>query len=494
MTEEEVDFFTCSNHNNNDDDDFFYGSSEVIIDNIQKVYMSEDLAKSSDFFLAEGKDQDDCRSSSHFNEDRSSDELKPGSIQFEVDTPEIVYPLLSNDIVQELKNSEEKHDKDFITNIDSNFDYDITFRSNSYDEAKKHQKSSNENLKPVINPFGSYGKRKITSPVINPFCSNSAVKENDREIQNNGSNSDDGSHFDYDATFPSFDESKNSIKGSEDIIPPVVNPFIAFGKREITTPVINPFNPSNNVSPSIAKVFYTVNEYNKIAVDDAIGAMNYTRDSTPSHDVFSVCPPDSPDSPIDASPTGSVVDANEVPAEDAFIAHYYGSDKPNDPSFGDGAWAEDFEMDGNDFDFDDIINNVSANLGNNFNRSSFSAINSPAFLPEPVANIPYEGSVPKESECSNIDNSTSNSTRGQSRTAPQTGASRSAKVVPRSSSKVEPASKKPAAKTPQSAPKVGSQNLSAKKLNSLLTEMQVYLYYRDPTLTINQLTLNVISK
>ena len=110
---------------------------EVIIDNIQKVYMSEDLAKSSDFFLAEGKDQDDCRSSSHFNEDRSSDELKPGSIQFEVDTPEIVYPLLSNDIVQELKNSEEKLDKDFITNIDSNFDYDITFRSNSYDETSE---------------------------------------------------------------------------------------------------------------------------------------------------------------------------------------------------------------------------------------------------------------------------------------------------------------------------------------------------------------------
>jgi hypothetical protein len=278
-------------------------------------------------------------------------------------------------------------------------------------------------------------------------------------MQNNGSNSDDGSHFDYDATFPSSDESKNSIKGLDDIIPPVVNPFIAFGKREITTPVINPFNPSNNVSPSIAKVFYTVNEYNKVIADDA---------STPSHDVFSVCPPDSPDSPI-ASPTGSVVHGDEIPADDAFIAHYYGSDKPNDPSLVDSAWAEDFEMDGNDFDFDDIINNVSANLGNNFNRSSFSAINSPAFMPEPVTSTPYEESLPKESECSNIDNST----RGQSKTAPQTGASRSVKVAPRTASKAESTSKKPVNKTPQSAPKVASQNLSAKKLNSLLTEMQV---------------------
>eukprot|EP01036_Dinobryon_divergens_P032339 gene32339-41902_t len=420
--------------------------------------MSEDLAKSSDFFLAEGKNQDDrSNSSSHCSEDHSSDELKSESLQIEAKTPNSESPIFSNDIVPVLENAEENHPQDNIEIIDSNFDYDTPFRSHSYDEAKSFQK---ENLQPVINPFISYGKREITSPVINPFCNNSAVQENDRGMQNNDSNSDDGTHFDYDATFPSFDESKNSIKGLDDIIPPVVNPFIAFGKREITTPVANPFNPSNNVSPSVATVFYTVNEYNNVNADDASTA-------TLSHDVFSVCPPDSPDSPI-ASPTGSNIHSDEVPDE-AFIAHYYGSDKPNDPSSVDSAWAEDFEMDGNDFDFDDIINNVSANLGNNFNRSSFSAINSPAFIPEPVASIPYEESLPKESECSNIDNST----RGQSKTAPQTGPCGSVKVAP--ASKVESTSKKPVTKAPQSAPKVASQNLSAKKLNLLLTEMQVRL-------------------
>ena len=456
-----MDFFAASDQN---DDDLFFDNSEVIIDNIQKVYMSEDLAKTSDFFLPEGK-ENICL----LNENRSSHELKLESKELEIDSPTNGFTIPTNEKVEASNNVEENFAGANDSNVEINFDYDIAFRSHSYDEAKSScRQGLDEKIQPVVNPFLSYEKRLITSPVMNPFSSHSADKESDQGgIRPCGSNSYDGGHFDYDATFPSFGESKNSTKCSDDIIPPVVNPFIAYGRREITTPVINPFSPANdsNVSPLIAKVFYTVNEYSKIVFDET----SAVRDSTPPQDVFSVCPPDSPDSPINASPNSSDVEGDMVPAEDVFIAHYYGLEKFNHSTIDGSARVDEFAVDSNDLDFDDIINNVSANLGNNFNRSSFSTFNSPSLIPDPVpvANNHFNESVAVESESSNIDNN------DRARTiVPQSGASRPNTVTSRSASNVH-VSKILIAKTPQSAPKVVLQGLSAKKLNSLLTEMQV---------------------
>ena len=362
-----------------------------------------------------------------------------------------------------------------------------------------------------------------------------------------------------DSSVCSFEETKGSFSpkliipthssSNTPTISPVINPFSSYGKREITSPVANPFNASDANENFVAKVLYTVNEYSKIIVDDAL-PQNCIRDSSPTQNAFTICPPDSPDSPLSRSRAGSPLQPDDIDeetfqrftsiptsiSEETFNRHYYSGRVSNAFSTESFAIRPEFTQPHNsdkeiptavletekfieikdvdeslqqneqaveslpitheavnngeeikrvasneiedidlvpsidhDFDLDNVINDVSVNLGKNFSRNSFSVVSSPPAVVEanteirranesPLsqdytechADIVGHAFEPLESEGSNIDNS-------------------KAVEAPSASSTVRRGSKIPLKVAPVSTP----SSLSVNKLGLLLTDMQV---------------------